>query len=182
MLFNVTHVHGDYDRFEKRFPASAFDPEGQPYRVVEPVDLAFDITKDDRRFHLVGTVKGTLELACGRCLEPFRLPIDAAFDLRYLPRTENVGEGEQEIEEDDLTTAFYVDDCIDLAQLMGEQFHLALPMKPLCGTECRGLCSQCGMNLNTGSCSCRTEWEDPRMAPLKALLEPASLVPDKTRE
>jgi uncharacterized protein len=70
-----------------------------------------------------------------------------------------------------LTTAYYVDDQIDLGQLMSEQFHLVLPMKPLCRETCRGLCPQCGTNLNAGSCECRTTWEDPRLAPLKALLK-----------
>ena len=56
----------------------------------------------------------------------------SAFDLRYQPHAVNTGEGEREIEEDDLTTAFYENDEIDLGQLMREQFYLALPMKPLC--------------------------------------------------
>ena len=75
----------------------------------------------------------------------------------------------REISEDDLTTAFYAEDQIDLGQLVMEQFHLALPMKPLCSEACRGLCPQCGTNLNTGSCECDSRWEDPRLAALKAL-------------
>jgi uncharacterized protein len=149
---------------------------------VEPVALAFDIVKDDRRFHLVGTMRTTLELACGRCLEPFRLPIDAPFDLRYLPRAENDGEGEIEIEEDDLATAFYADDLIDLGQLMAEQFHLALPMKPLCSVSCQGLCPRCGLNRNTGTCACRTDWEDPRLAALKVLRERGTGVPAQSKD
>ena len=77
-----------------------------------------------------------------------QLPVDATFDLRYQPRTTDTGEGEREIEEDDLTTAFYDDDNIDLGELMREQFYLALPMKPLCRDDCHGLCAQCGTNLN----------------------------------
>ena len=92
----------------------------------------------------------TLELPCSRCLEPFTWPVDAAFDLRYQPRTTNTGEGEREVEEDDLTTAFYENDEIDLGQLMREQFYLSLPMKPLCRDDCKGLCPQCGTNLNRG--------------------------------
>jgi len=171
MLYNVTHVRGDHDHFERLYPASAIDRHDEPYRVADSVTLMFDIIKDDRRFHLIGSVKTTLELTCGRCLEAFRLPVDADFDLRYLPRTENAGEGEVEIEEDDLTTAYYADDVIDLGQLIAEQFHLALPMKPLCDEVCRGWCPQCGTNLNTGSCSCKATWEDPRLAALKSLLK-----------
>lgn len=171
MFFNVSHIRGDQDRFTRRYPTSAFEADRQPYRVADDVWLEFEVTKDDRRFHLVGQVRTTLELTCGRCLEPFRLPVDALFDLRYLPRTENTGEGEIEIEEDDLATAFYSDDLIDLGQLMTEQFHLALPMKPLCDVACRGLCPRCGTNLNTGSCACTTAWGDSRLAGLKSLLK-----------
>ena len=97
------------------------------------------------------------------------MPIATDFDLRYVPRTENVGEGEKEVEEDDLATAFYSDDQIDLGHLIVEQLQLALPMKPLCDAVCNGLCPQCGTNLNTGSCDCSQTWEDPRLAVLKKL-------------
>ena len=113
----------------------------------------------------------TLELNCGRCLEPFMLPVDADFDLRYHPQGQNTGTGEaeQEIEDDDLTTAFYENDEIDLGHLMREQFNLSLPMKPLCREDCRGLCPVCGINLNKGSCDCKRDWEDPRLAALRNL-------------
>ena len=133
------------------------------------MSLSFDIFKDKAHFCLVGTIATTLELPCGRCLEPFTLPVDASFDLRYQPHAANTGEGEREIEEDDLSTAFYENETIDLGQLMREQFYLALPMKPLCAENCLGLCTLCGTNLNHGTCTCRREWEDPRLAVLKAL-------------
>ena len=90
----------------------------EDFRVVAPVSLAFDIFKDKQQFRLVGRVQTTLELPCGRCLEPFTTPVDQSFDLRYHPHALNTGEGEQEIEDDDLTTAFYENDEIDLGQLM----------------------------------------------------------------
>ena len=77
--------------------------------------------------------------------------------------------GWPEIQDDDLSTAFYEHDTIDLGQLMSEQFYLALPMKPLCKDACRGLCAQCGTNLNRETCGCSPAWDDPRFAALKAL-------------
>jgi uncharacterized protein len=140
-----------------------------PFEVVEPVDLKFTVHKDQARFRLTGTVSTVLELECSRCAEPYRLPIHSPFDLRYLPHSENVGP-EREVEEDDLSDAFYLDDVIDLKQLMEEQFYLALPMKPLCRPDCKGLCPNCGTNLNVGTCDCQVRWEDPRLAPLKSLI------------
>jgi uncharacterized protein len=169
MLLCVSRIRTAEERYEKTFGPEAFTNDRDSFQVIGPVALAFDIFKDNAKFRLVGSVQTTLELPCSRCLEPFALPVDAAFDLRYQPQVLNTGEGEREIEEDDLTTAFYENETIDLGQLMREQFYLALPMKPLCGEDCRGLCVECGANLNHGACGCRREWEDPRLAVLKAL-------------
>ncbi len=117
-----------------------------------------------------GAVKTTLELPCSRCLEPFTLPVDASFDLRYQPHTENTGEGEREIEEDDLTTAFYENDEIDLGQLMREQFYLALPMKPLCRDDCQGLVPDLRHESESRArATASSAWEDPRLAALREL-------------
>lgn len=169
MLLDLNKIHGPRERYEKVFPPESFPADGETFRVIAPVALAFDIVKDKRHFQLIGTVRTTLELPCSRCLEAFTQPVDGGFDLRYQPHSLNTGEGEREIEEDDLTTAFYDNDEIDLRQLMREQFYLALPMKPLCRDDCKGLCVICGTNLNRGTCDCKRDWEDPRLAVLKTL-------------
>ena len=171
LSLNLAKIRTAHDRFEKTYAPAAVAAEGDSFSIVAPIELAFDICKDKDQFRLAGTVGTTLELPCSRCLEAFTWPVNASFDLRYQPRISNVGEGEREVEEDDLSTAFYENDEIDLGQLMREQFYLSLPMKPLCLDDCQGLCPQCGTNLNRGTCSCEPTWEDPRFAPLRALKE-----------
>jgi uncharacterized protein len=167
LLLNLNKIRTAQDRIEQVYRPDQFEAD-EDFRVVEPVSLAFDIFKDKQQFRLVGHVKTTLELPCSRCLEAFTLPVDQAFDLRYQPHAKNSGEGEREIEEDDLTTAFYDNDVIDLGQLMREQFYLALPMKPLCRADCQGLCPVCGINRNRETCSCQPVWVDPRLEALKS--------------
>jgi uncharacterized protein len=168
MLLSLRSLHDAHEHVEKQYEPSRFGTDA--FRVVSPVSLSFDIDRQEAaRYRVAGRLAGEVELTCSRCAEPFRLPVAADFDLRYVPHTENTGEGEEEVEEDDLSTAFYGDDEIDLGQLMIEQFQLALPMKPLCAEGCRGLCPQCGTNLNTGSCDCSQKWEDPRFAALRAM-------------
>ena len=169
LSLNLARIRTAQERFECDYEPGAFPGTGEGFRVVAPVRLAFDIHKDKDQFRLVGGVQAKLELTCGRCLEPFTLPVDAPFDLRYHPHALNTGEGEREVEEDDLTTAFYTDEAIDLGQLMAEQFYLALPMKPLCSEACQGLCPICGTNRNRAACLCRSGWEDPRFAGLREL-------------
>ena len=170
LLLNLNQIRTAQDRFERVYRPDQFEAD-EDYRVVAPVSLAFDIFKDKQAFRLAGRVQTTLELKCSRCLEPFAVPVDQEFDLRYQPHTANAGEGEREIEEDDLTTAFYEKDEIDLGHLMHEQFVLALPMKPLCKDTCKGLCVHCGTDLNKGTCACAPAWTDPRLAVLKGLMK-----------
>ena len=171
MLLNVGQMRNPHHRLDGTYQPVLFEAVEGMYRVAAPVRLGFDIDKDGVRFRLVGQVATTLEMTCSRCLEPFQVPVAAGFDLRYVPHSQNVGEGEREIEEDDLATAYYEGETIDLGQLMREQFFLVLPMKPLCSEGCRGLCLQCGANLNQEDCGCRPAWEDPRLAALKHLLK-----------
>ena len=169
MHLDLTQIRQADTEFARRYPADAFSARINDFRVAAPVDLRMKISKDKDRFRLVGDLQTTLELPCSRCLEPYELPIDSSFDLRYLPMSENAG-AEREVEEDDLSAAFYKDDQIDLQQLMDEQFYLALPMKPLHSPDCKGLCPHCGTNLNVQACDCQVRWEDPRLAGLKALM------------
>jgi uncharacterized protein len=161
-----------HEHVDQHYEASLFEGVGDDaFRVVSPVALAFDIDAQEAgRYRVTGRVAVALELTCGRCLEPFTLPVTSEFDLRYVPRVENAGEGEREVDEDDLTTAFYSDNRIDVSELIVEQLHLALPMKPLCSDDCKGLCPQCGTNLNASTCDCGKQWTDPRLAALRNLV------------
>ncbi len=170
MLLDLTRYRQPEADFDRTFTPDEVGDGDDAYRVVSPVRLAFQILKDKNRFRLVGQLTAELELPCSRCLEPFRLPVDGRFDLRYLPASDVQTEAvEAEVQEDDLETSYYRDDQIDLNELIREQFYLALPMKPLCREDCRGLCPQCGTNLNAGACACAPVWEDPRLAVLKGL-------------
>ena len=166
MQLDLSKIRQAQTRFDRTFePSDATRDDA--YQIVAPVHLAFDLHKDKDTFRVVGRVQTELELPCSRCLEPFRLPVDQSFDLRYHPQTDASAEAETEIAEEDLETSFYRDEQIDLNELLREQFYLALPMKPLCREDCKGLCPQCGTNLNLETCDCTPAWEDPRLAALK---------------
>lgn len=170
MLFDLNKLHGQREHFERVFEPSVFSPDDPDYRVAGPVALSMDVEKAGKdAFRVTGRATATLELECGRCVEAFEMPVVAPFELRYVPQPEP-SDDEKEIMEDDLTTAFYSEGSLDVIELLREQFQLALPMKPLCREACRGLCPQCGANLNRTTCDCKPAWDDPRLAPLKGLL------------
>lgn len=170
MLLQLNEIHGEATHLERVFSPGDFVPTPDDYGISGPVTLSLDVHVRERHVHLTGRVQASLTLACGRCVEPFVWPVDATFDLEYVPESTESDKPEREVEAEDFALAYYKDNVIDLGALMQEQFYLAMPMKPLCQEGCRGLCSQCGTNLNVGTCDCRTSWEDPRLAVLRALL------------
>jgi uncharacterized protein len=166
----IRDEHVDRTFQASEFPASvAVDEE---YRIAAPVHLVMDIHKDGEAYRVTGRVETRLELECGRCLESFEIPVDSPFELRYVPEVASSADDEErQVTEDDLTTSYYKEDSIDLGELMHEQFVLALPMKPLCSEACKGLCAECGTNLNKGTCDCKPTWTDPRLAALKGIFD-----------
>jgi len=109
-----------------------------------------------------GTVESQLRLECVRCLDPFVLPI--TLELEEIFRLPEAGP------RPDDSYAVGADGWLDVAPLLGELAWVAIPMKPLCNPDCKGLCPQCGVNLNVESCTCESERVDPRLAVLKDLL------------
>lgn len=166
MFLDLTAIRQPETPLDRTFAADAFAPEAD-FRIVAPAHLVATLHKDEDRFRLTGRATTEVELACSRCAEPFRMTVDGAFELRFLPQA--LAGNKDEDPDDDPTTAFYADDRIDLGQVVREQCYLAIPMKPLCTPDCQGLCAQCGINLNTERCQCAPQWQDPRLAVLQTL-------------
>ena len=170
MVLDLREMRGSEERVNRVFDATAFAREPRDdYAVAGAVSLRLRLHRDGANHRLVGRVESRLRLACSRCLEPFDVPVNVSVDLLYLPHGINAGDGEAEISDEDLSTAFYQDDQIDLGLMIREQFQLSAPMKPLCHDTCRGLCPMCGIDLNSERCSCDTSWRDPRLEALAAL-------------
>ena len=121
-----------------------------------PVHLVMDVHKDGEAYRVTGTVRDAAAAGVralpGTVRDPGRQPVRAPLRAGSRGRRRKGRSGKST--EDDLTTAFYKEESIDLGELMHEQFVLALPMKPLCAEACKGLCVHCGTNLNKGTCDC----------------------------
>lgn len=186
MLLDLSRLRGGVDRVDRRIDPGLFESAAGDFKVVSPVSLTGEVRKDGEKVRLQGRLTATLEVACSRCLEALGVPIDLPLDLLFLPATPAAGtahgravapgknarddedDGEP-VSDDDLGVSFYRDDVLDLGEIVREQFYLALPMKPLCREDCRGLCPVCGINRNRETCTCRADWVDPRLEPLKKL-------------
>ncbi len=118
---------------------------------------------------LVGEMAGGFEASCARCIEPVPQQVSTAFDLVYKPMGSDRRGEEVSISEAETEIGYYQGDGMELADSVREQVLLALPVKVVCNAECKGICPQCGKNLNEGSCGCETRVSDPRWDALKEL-------------
>jgi uncharacterized protein len=137
-------------------------------RAAEPVAFDLRVERSGDYVHFHGSLSSEIEVSCVRCLSEFPVPVDREVDVTYRRAYGGPPADESELDEKDLDLDYYGDEGIDLQQLLGEQILLSLPMKPLCGPDCKGLCSQCGLNLNENTCSCTPD-VDPRLASLAAI-------------
>jgi uncharacterized protein len=125
------------------------------------------LTRTPQGVLLQGTLAASIPTECVRCLSPADLPFAVTFSDLFL--NPNSPDHESESSE----PAYVIDEggFIDLTPIIREEAILAMPIQPLCSPGCKGLCAECGTNLNTGTCDCAQERFDPRLASLRALLK-----------
>ena len=101
-----------------------------------------------------GHILARLGLECRRCLAPVDVEVDDAFDMLFEPV-----EGTEEAAE--LDGEVYPlparGDVLDLGPALREQLLLRVPEHVVCDEACRGLCPQCGADLNRTTCDCVPE-------------------------
>lgn len=117
-------------------------------------------TRIEKGILVEGEVETEIQVPCVRCLESFPLP--AALEIEEI-----IGLNKHP----DVTYAITDEGWFEGAPLIREQALVSIPLKALCSPDCKGICPECGSNLNTDDCGCNREPVDLRMAALASLLE-----------
>jgi len=114
------------------------------------------VTREFENLRVVGRLAAPLALSCSRCLADFTSFVDTSFTIFFRKEASSATSVEDELElgEMDLLSSAYSGDEIDLTHEIEEQIAMEIPLKPLCSDFCKGLCHECGADLNTSSCSC----------------------------
>lgn len=131
--------------------------DGDKLQAIEAVRVEGVINSDKEVLTLKASIKTKLELNCSRCLEAFIYPIDIDIEERF---TNNKSLENEEV-------IFVDSDTIDIAEVIENSIISTLPIKRLCIKDCRGLCHQCGKNLNQQTCACNAYDVDLRLAKLQ---------------
>jgi uncharacterized protein len=130
-----------------------FGPQG-PGPVLVEGELRVDNLEG--RCVVRGELTATGPAACDRCLEIFPLRFAAPIEILILR------DAGQESDDSDSLVLHQREGIVDLHESVREATVLAVPLARVCRTGCRGLCSQCGADLNQGDCACEDDAVDPR--------------------
>lgn len=113
-----------------------------------------------------GVLRVGLRLACARCLRP----VDGEVSVDVVELFMDPAD----LDSDDEPDPGYEirDGELDLGALLRDAVSSAIPYRPLCREDCRGLCAECGADLNVTDCDCAAQETDPRWEALRGLRLP----------
>lgn len=164
----LTHVHitRKNEWLQSRLGSSS------NFRISEPLECEIEFFRDEKSVHLKGEINSQVVLVCVKCLDEFGFTIRKDFSTVLF----NSPAFSRHIEENELTPEtineeFLEDGLLDLENVIMEELLLNVPDYPRCNENCRGLCPECGTNLNYGQCDCSKDKNIGQFDGLKNLLQ-----------
>ena len=106
------------------------------------------LMRTDKCVWVSAEVSSEAKCTCSRCLKEFSQQIGLAFEEEAFYLSDGASACSTEIP--------VIDDksILDLTETLEQYLYLAIPIKPICREDCRGICSQCGVDLNDAECVC----------------------------
>lgn len=171
LIFEIDEIPEEGMKIEVSEKAEHFKIDPIEGVLNQDVVVSGILKKADNDVYFSGAVSTVWSVNCSRCLEPILNRVETDMTADYVPKG-NFPESntDMELNEADIDVEYYTENKIDLTQSVYDQIMLSVPLATLCSETCKGLCSQCGTNLNIESCECGGEDSgDPRLAVLKNL-------------
>jgi len=135
-----------------------------------PVQVDVHVSVVGGVIELDGYIQVEVEIPCGRCLTPSVYSLSGDFHQSFVEELPNItGEDGEELEltAEEMGLELFDGEAIDLDDEVQQQVVLLLPAHPLCDEACKGLCVECGANLNEEPCECAEKKVSMHFAALK---------------
>lgn len=141
---------------------------GEWLSFLSPLSVSGYVDRFGETITVRGVARAEVEEACGRCTRRFQRSLEVDV-LVYCDRQGSDDEALARDLEQEGQLVYHDGVSLDITGPVREAIILSLPISPLCGEDCRGLCPRCGVDLNTETCHCSEETIDPRWSALKRL-------------
>jgi uncharacterized protein len=145
--------------------------EVEDVNFIHPINGVVKLFRQNTQVYVTAQLKTEIEIECGKCLEKFEATLNASFEVQY-----RITSDPEKVDwlDEDLGVRYYTGEHINIAEDVYQALVVEIPLWPICSEDCRGLCPQCGHNLNLGDCNCQPlEPKSPQFAVLQELLERA---------
>ena len=143
---------------------------GDPYfSFVSPIAASVEVVRVLDSFSTSGTVRWRVSGECCRCLAPVEEDLEAPFQVLLQRKGASDDELEALEDQDEVEIVDPGTRKVDLAGRIQDLVLLELPLRVYCRENCKGLCPQCGHDLNSGPCGCQPSAVDPRWEALAKL-------------
>ena len=131
------------------------------------IDGTVLLTKTDVGIWVSAHLKAINIAECGSCLEEYKEDIPLEIEEEYFPLF-NLLTGERNEIEEIYEESFYIreDNVLDLSDAVSQYLSLQSPINGKCAENCRGLCIDCGINLNAEECDCDKDRRNTKFATL----------------
>ncbi len=163
----------EFDEKPERFPVLAEMIKSGEFEFPAPVKTRLRAFRIGDIIEVEGVFETTARLACGRCLKHFETQLASEIALTYtresLENRQDLSRDEIELSPEDAGLITFSGDRIDFREGVQEQVVMAIPVRPLCREHCKGLCPQCGANLNKEDCGCDQAPRNTQFSALKKL-------------
>ena len=168
MRVELENLKGGKGEFAHVYQPDELNPIDERVQLTEPAAVNGRVRIAGNEVFVKGHIDTRAQVECDRCLQPVELPVNSDFALDYISGTDYESSAAAELTEADLSVSVF-DGATDIDEIVKEQILLTVPTRTLCREDCKGICPECGIDRNTGECSCVTDNTDPRWAALKNL-------------
>jgi uncharacterized protein len=165
----LENLEGRKGDFAHVYQPDELNPVDERVRLTAPAAVTGKVRLSGNEVFVSGHVDSRAQVECDRCLQPVEAPVSADFTLEYITGSEYESSEVAELTEAEMSVAVFDGEGLDVDEIVKEQILLAVPTRMLCREDCKGICPECGIDRNTGECSCGADNIDPRWAALKNL-------------
>jgi uncharacterized protein len=170
MIVDLLTLAEGLTEFGFNIPTAHLSSDDTLPEFTRPVRCTVEVYRKGIQVVINGKFDAIVKLNCSRCLELSEHRVTAEFTSDFRPYSEiPAGEGDIELTPEELDITWYQNNELDLTDQVRQNILVNLPMQPLCNENCRGLCVQCGTNLNTGTCQCKNEDDENPFKKLSGL-------------
>lgn len=149
LVFNVRDLrHEDFKEYEALVPSESLGLTYEEVEFIKPLSCSVGLFRQGGdNIYITTDVNATILVECRRCINPFEVDIATTLGLLF-----SIGDTSSETDEDD--ERYYDGETLDISEDVRRALVLEIPTWSLCSETCKGLCPQCGTNLNMTGCSC----------------------------